>query len=244
MVGLLLTGMLRAAGPEDALKEAETAFAEGNYAKAVEQYKALLEQGYTGSELLYNLGTAALHASDFGTARLALERALLLDPADPDVLANLEALKKQLPDQFEEVPPFAPVAWWRRLAGMLSTDAWSVLLILLAWLLAGLVFAKMRGLGLAGKPLPAWLLPTGAVVLVLGASLLFTRWKMLSSHKEAVVMVAEVPVTSAPDEYGQELHRLHAGTKVEVLDRIGDFYKVELPNGDTGWLPEEALERI
>jgi len=60
----------------------------------------------------------------------------------------------------------------------------------------------------------------------------------------AVIMSSEVNLRSAPDEVSNSIFLLHEGTSVELLDQIGEWYKVKLLNGELGWLPMKVLEKV
>jgi uncharacterized protein YgiM (DUF1202 family) len=37
---------------------------------------------------------------------------------------------------------------------------------------------------------------------------------------------------------------LHAGVKFNLLDKVGNYYKVRLADGKTGWLSSNSFEQI
>jgi uncharacterized protein YgiM (DUF1202 family) len=43
---------------------------------------------------------------------------------------------------------------------------------------------------------------------------------------------------------GTSLFVIHAGTKVNLIDELGDWVKIQLADGNEGWLPLSDLERI
>jgi uncharacterized protein YgiM (DUF1202 family) len=51
-------------------------------------------------------------------------------------------------------------------------------------------------------------------------------------------------VKSSPGEEGKSLFILHEGTKVEILDVLGTWYKVEISDGRQGWMPAGDVETI
>ncbi len=238
------SGLLTAAGPDLRLDSAAVAYNNGDYGQAVKLYESILEEGKFSAELYYNLGNACFNARDLACARLSYERALRLNPRDEMIREDLGSLKKELPDQFAEVAPFAPLVWWRSLASLLPVDGWSVLLVLSVWLFSALVWLRWKGRWKwSGK---RWWqsVAMAGLIFFLSILLLLTRLKMLNDHPAAVIIQNEVVLKSAPDAFGTEMLTLHPGTKIFILDQIGGQLKVELPNGDTGWLPEDALERI
>ena len=67
--------------------------------------------------------------------------------------------------------------------------------------------------------------------------------RMKTTH-EAIVFEPTITVKSSPDENSIDLFVIHEGTKVQLLDRIGEWYEIRIANGSKGWLPEETLEEI
>ena len=65
-------------------------------------------------------------------------------------------------------------------------------------------------------------------------------------HREsAIIMEPSVTVRSTPSANGTELFILHEGKKVKIKDDSMKAWKeIELEDGNIGWLPAEAIERI
>jgi len=53
-----------------------------------------------------------------------------------------------------------------------------------------------------------------------------------------------VTIKSSPDEKSIDLFVLHEGTKVRILDNIGNWYEIRIANGSVGWLPVSSIEKI
>lgn len=240
----LITFCLYAAEPSVQLASANKAYQQNDFTGAIQQYEALLKQGYRSAALYYNLGNSYYRTRDLGKAILNYERALLLDPHDADIKHNLQFVQSQLPDEIDPLPAFFLSKWWNALSGLLSAQTWSVLALILLWI------------GITGLSL--WLLGTKRVykkigfvagIIVLAISLFaFTlansRTDIIQNSGRAVVLQKEIVLRSAPDTQSKEVFVLHAGSTVKLLDKIGDWHKVRLGDGVQGWLPDQSLERI
>ncbi len=235
---------LSAQSPEARLANARQAYEGKRYAESAEIYEALLTEGYRDATLYYNLGNAYFRLDSLARARLAYERARLLSPGDEDTARNLDVLAERLPDQFEAIPAFFLRRWWEGLRDSLSSDTWAVLALMLVWLgVAGLI------LWLRGKERRhrQWGFLLGWIFLLLSLLPYFLasgREAVLRNSGAAVIMVEKVFLRSAPEVESRSLMPLHAGTKVELMDRISDWHKVHLPDGEQGWLPAASLETI
>ena len=51
-------------------------------------------------------------------------------------------------------------------------------------------------------------------------------------------------VKSAPNSTGGNLFILHEGTKVEILEHVGQWSRIELSDGRQGWMLSKDFEII
>ncbi|MEM1321644.1 MAG: tetratricopeptide repeat protein [Bacteroidota bacterium] len=246
LVLLLFFCLITLAGyaQQEQFEAANQRYNEGAYTEAAQQYEALIEVGFHSPELHYNLGNSYYKQRAYGRAVLHYERALLLRPGDADIRHNLQEVQSRLKDDIEELPAFFLAEWWGGLRQAASVGAWSFLSILMIWLaVVGGYFwlngkeRQIRKYGfLAG--LAFFLLS------LLSFSLAFSQHQLNQDSGQAVVLEASIPLRSAPDAESTALLDLHEGTKVDILDQIGEWYKINLANGDQGWLPFSAVEKI
>ena len=83
------------------LRGANQRFKAGDFAGAAAAYEKILSAEGPRASVYYNLGNAYQNLKQYGPAILAYERARLLTPRDPDLLANL-ALARKAAAAFEE----------------------------------------------------------------------------------------------------------------------------------------------
>jgi len=76
--------------------------------------------------------------------------------------------------------------------------------------------------------------------LMLGFSAAASR----ANSGRAVLMVGEASLKSAADELSEDILILHEGTSMILLDQIGPWKKIQLSNGEEGWLEAKFLEEI
>ena len=148
-------------------------------------------------------------------------------------------------DRIEPVPEFILKTWARNLCYALDSDAWAV---------AGLVFLAVVAVSLLLLFLSASLAwrRTGffaAIVFFLFSltSLSCAFWQKADySRKDgAIIMAPVVSVKSSPSsEASTDLFILHEGTKVLILDEVGDWRNIELADGRQGWMQSADMEII
>ena len=95
-----------------------------DYASAIQIYEALLKEG-EAAEVYYNLGNSYYKAGDIAKAILNYERALLIQPGNADIRANLEIARAKTIDKVIPVPEVFFVSWTKSLINCLSVDAWA-----------------------------------------------------------------------------------------------------------------------
>jgi hypothetical protein len=62
--------------------------------------------------------------------------------------------------------------------------------------------------------------------------------------QRAVVVAQAVPAREGPSEKSVSHFEVHEGTTVRVEDEEGQFRRVKLANGLTGWVPSSAVELV
>ena len=218
------------------------AYAAQQWNEAIGAWQEIAGRGLESAELYYNLGGACFKAGDIAHAVLWYERALKVDPSYTDARVNLEFVRGQLQDRIEEVPEFFLETWGRKACWLLPSGVWAVLfLIFLAGTLAMLLLFLLGGS--RGRRIGFF---TGIVLLVLALlSLDFAFWQRTDARAGdgSVVTVPVAEIKSSPGS-GVSLFVLHEGTKVKVLDEVGEWDNIELADGRQGWMKKEYAERI
>ncbi|MBT8395359.1 MAG: tetratricopeptide repeat protein [Gemmatimonadetes bacterium] len=222
-----------------------TRYQENDFAGALEAYASVLEAGLESPSLHYNLGNSYFKIGDLGRAILSYERALRLNPGDPDIRANLELARSLTTDEIEPLPRFwvfSVLSWWTNLLPR------RVLLLIVASLYvlgsAGLC-ARILSRSVTPARIGNWLLVGSGLGLLLFGSTLLGRAGLFGAADWGIIMAEEVSVRSAPAaEDDLTLFRVHEGTKVRLDQRTELWSEVVLEDGRVGWVPSEVLEII
>ena len=106
--------------------EGDSTYIRNDYASAIQIYENLLKKG-EAAEVYYNLGNSYYKADDIARAILNYERALLLEPGNADIRANLEIARSKTIDKVIPIPEVFFVSWTKSLINCLSVDAWAKL---------------------------------------------------------------------------------------------------------------------
>lgn len=223
---------------------AVTAYGEGRWDDAIRDFEALHEGGIGSAVLLTNLGNAYFKGGYLPEAILNYERALKADPSYDDARFNLEFANSQTRDRIDSVPEFVLVSLVRNLCYLMPSDAWAVLsLIMLALALAALLaflLSRVRSRRRTGF----YLSIVFALFFALSLSMALRQWNDYHSSSHAIIMNPVVSASSSPGASSTSLFVVHEGTRVEVLESVGDYSLVELSDGRRGWVREKEIEVI
>ncbi|MGM0566320.1 MAG: tetratricopeptide repeat protein [Bacteroidota bacterium] len=248
IIFILLFGWLAspalAQSPETIADSANAAYQRGDYYEARVLYDSVYSMDYHSAPLYYNLANSYFKLDDIPRAILFYERALKLDPGNPDIRQNLAMARELTIDEIEKVPELFYQRWWHTLLNSASADEWATVAIT-AFII------MLAGAGLFFFAGPVYLRKTGfyaglLAVIITVFSLIFAvkQHNNRVKDKAAIVFNPAVTVKSSPDRSSVDLFVLHEGTKVYILDKLGKWYEIKIDNGSVGWIQQETVEVI
>ena len=222
-----------------AFDDANQQFKVGDFAGAATAYEICLTAEGPRAAVYYNLGNSYQSLKQYGPAILAYERARLLTPRDPDLLANL-ALARKAATAFETTSgnPRLEAA-----LNYLSRNEWS-------WLVAGAgLFLGVLVMVGGAVPLPprARLMlvvfsGVAGLAMVAGATALYQR---RGEGGRGIVLSENATVRLSPFEKAESLGTAGHGRTVHLGSETGDFRYVEIPGTQLrGWLAVKDVEAI
>jgi len=220
------------------------AYERGAYDEAATIYRELIASGAGTAAVRYNLGNALFKSGRLGAAILEYERALEIDPGDPDVRDNLDYLRSLTVDRI--TPATTPLAALgiSYLLDWTTPDQDAVVFIA-AWLLAGLsVTAAVAAGRRSVRRAALWAASFLAIAVLLFGASLATKSYLAATRTYGIVLDGEVNVVSGAGEGNPALFTVHEGLKVRIRSRSEGWVQVSLENGLTGWVPAAALEEV
>lgn len=230
--------------PQAYIQRGNTSYSKNQFEMAVKEYQTVIDSGFASSALYFNLGNSYFKLANYKKSILYYEKAKLLAPGDKDIEFNLELARSFTIDKIEAIPELFFVTWFKGIRDMFSSTFWGVICVaafvfsLLAWLvylLSGKVVLKKTGfwIGLV-------LLLLSATAFSFGSSLKHLQTK----QQTAIIFTPSVSVKSTPSESGTNLFVLHEGTKVVIMESLGNWCEIRIASGDRGWIKWSDLEKI
>jgi|SRR5690554_4421355 tetratricopeptide (TPR) repeat protein len=229
---------------EEKFQQGNNYYRQKEYDKAIEVYTDLINSGYEGSSLYYNLGNAYYRTGKLGYAILYYEKALKLSPGDEDIKHNLALANLKTIDKVESLPGFFLFEWWESLVNLFTTTGWTILtyifyIILLA-AIGSYFFIKnnyqQRLIVITGL--------VSLILLIFSTIILTIKLNRELNVQKGVVVANTVNVKLSPDSGSNDAFIIHEGIKVEFEDKIDNWVKIRLQDGKVGWIQENDAKII
>jgi tetratricopeptide (TPR) repeat protein len=241
---LLTTGIgFAQSGADYYFEQGNTAYRNGDYELAAEWYQKILDAGYENSVVHYNLGNCYYKLDKIGLAVLHYEKARKLAPDDPEIQFNLELANLKVRDRIELPEEFVLLRWWQNTKHLFSLSGWTHLTAFCYVFTILAVIAYLFATNGALRRIIRIALISGVVVTVLCGTMLLLNI-LDERQKEAIILADTLNVLSAPDDNGTNVFLLHEGAKVQFAEQRGEWVKIVLPDGKSGWIKRQYLEII
>ncbi len=235
-LALLVASISAHAAPWD---EANRQFQSGDFGGAAQSYEKILSNDGPSAAAFYNLGNAYQSLKQYGPAILAYERARLLTPRDPDLLANLTSARQaaHAPEEMSLNPQVAAALT------LLSRNEWSWLVVSCAILIGGICL--VRGVVTVPKKFQLALVTStvvAALLLIVAAAALYIR---RSEAERGIILSENVAMRLSPFEAAESTGTLGPGRSVMLGIRNGSFTFASVPNSPLqGWLADKDVSAI
>lgn len=229
---------------ETLFDRANTEYNESNYNKAIEDYQAILSSGKHSAELYFNLGNTYYKLNQIAPSIYYYEKALLLKPQDAEIKNNLSYAQKMKLDVINTVPELGFSKIYKRFTEVLSFDQWAYVSIGFMMLFV-LLFIAFYYFQYATRKRIAFILGLVSLLIsIFTVIIAFTEYRDFKADQPAIVFADEVIVRAEPNNRSQEVFKLHEGSKVQVLEALNDFQKIQIADGKIGWLPKEGVKML
>lgn len=213
------------------------------YADAINYYEQVIDSGYTSATLYYNLGNAYYKLDNIPFALLSYERADKLSD-DADIDHNLAIARLKTIDKIEPVKQIFIIDWINSISEWQNANSWSSWSVVFIWLLfiffSLLIFSRNRTI----KKSSFIAMVVSSVLFASCFYFAYTSNQDEYVKKYAILTAPSTYVKSSPDTQSQDLFILHEGAKMQILDRVGDWNKIKLINGEVGWIDRHSFRKI
>lgn len=225
-------------------EKANTFYQKGNYQEAINAYESIVKSGKESAEVYFNLGNCYYKLNKVAPAVYNFEKALLLSPCDSEIQNNLSFAKKMAIDEIAETPK---VGFSKLISDFTSsfhydTWAWMAIVFSVLFLIGFVAYYFSSSTGLKRVFFSGMILFLLFVVVSVFSG--FYEKSRINNDRPAIVFADVIAVKSEPNASAQDAFTLHAGTKVTVLEDLGNYKKIQLTDLKEGWIEKSAIKEI
>ena len=239
---LLTIGYTSAQSSQELFEQANKQYQSEEYNGAIKTYQKVINEGFESVDLYFNLGNAYYKTNNMAEAIYNYEEALKLDPNNNDVKVNLEYANRSIIDTIKAVPKSTFEKVNGAVLSIFSYNIWAKIAVTLS-LLAGVIWMLFF---FSTLPSVKKIYFSLAIIITFFCITTLTittqQYQRAQTIHHGIVFVDKVEVKNAPRESALETFVLHEGTKVEIMDTVGDWNKVKIADGQVGWLPANRIK--
>ena len=227
---------------EQLFDDATAFYNQGEYTKAADNYLKILGNGEHSAELYFNLGNTYYKLNKIAPSIYYYEKALLLKPNDQDIRNNLAYAQNMTLDAIEPLPQTTISRIYNSLTTYLSFDQWDYVAVGFMMLFVCCYIAFYYFMFSTQKRIAFISSLIFLLLTLVSVVLAYLQFSKFESEQPAIIFSEEVGIKSEPNNRSQAIFTLHAGTKVNVLEQLNDWKKIEIADGTTGWIPSEDIK--
>lgn len=228
----------------DSFKAANEFYQEKEFKKALFAYKSLLDHGFESADLYFNLGNAYYKTERYALSIWSFEKSLMLDPSFEAAKTNLDLANKSVVDKVQELPRIVWWYYWQRFKALFGVGGWTYISVFMLWVLGAGLFLLLTKKVHWQKRLGVYLSTIGLSIAVFTGGIAINKKMLIKDPNTAIIISSNVYVKSAPEESSSDLYVVHSGLKVQLTDQIGEWLKIRLADGKTGWVLQNEMKPL
>jgi tetratricopeptide (TPR) repeat protein len=230
--------------PSVVFENANTAYNNAKYEKAVSLYKEILDQGEQSAALYYNLANCYYRLNNVGESVFYYEKAQLLNPNDQDIKVNAAFAQNMAIDAVELLPQPQLTRMKNSFFNSFSTEGWAVLGVILAWFCALFTGLYLWNKAPVLKRTFFILAILSSLLLISSISISFMKSSTEESTTYGILFSEKIDVWAEPNSRSEVLFLIHEGTKVQLLDALQEWQKIKIANGSEGWIKGGVIRSL
>lgn len=223
--------------PSVLFQKANESFVQNDYKKAIESYQEVESLGFESSNLYFNRARSHYELNERVMALIYLERCLKISPSHEEALSAKKAIINQLENPIVNYIEVGFKQKWISWFNFLSANIWSYLFVLSLLVLLIINFVSLKSL----IKIPFFVKILTAIL----CTVLFVNACSISNaetaHDFGLVNTNSAKIYSTADLESTVKNEVTEAQKLKILDNIAEWYKIQLPNRETGWILKDQL---
>lgn len=231
------------AQPEKDFDKANIAYRNGDYIAAAELYEKILESGKHSVDVYFNLGNAYFKLEKLGPSVYYYEKGLQLDANNKSIQNNLLYAQQATIDEIIPLTENKLDRLSESIIQSLSANTWAILAILTSILATSLFLMYYFTRRPSLKRI--WFMASMLFVIGIFFTVLMSYMGMkLDDTNFAIVWEKEIEVRDGPTSNSSHIYYLHEGTKVSITYEEDNWARIELADGNEGWVEKQKIKKL
>jgi tetratricopeptide (TPR) repeat protein len=241
---MFVTSAMFAEGNDSLIEKGNKAYTGKFYEQALDCYLKVVKSNREAAALYYNIGNTYYKLNDYPSAILYYEKAKKLSSGDEDINFNLKVANNKITDKIEAIPEFFVLRWYNSAANFLSFNKWAIIGIILFVMFLGILSLYLFSRSLRLRKFAFWCSAVMLFCSIVCFVFAQTQYSSINNTTEAIIFSPSVTAKSSPDANSTDLFVMHEGSKVRVIDNVGEWSEIKLANGSVGWVNTSVFKVI
>jgi tetratricopeptide (TPR) repeat protein len=219
-------------------------YQKGKYQEAITAYESVFRTKKQSAELYFNIGNCYYKLNKVAPAIYNYEKALLLNPNDAEIQNNLKFAQKL---QIDDIKTVEKVGFNKLIQDFTNTfhyNTWGGiavgLSIVFLLFFVGYYFSQIT----VSKRLFFFGMFFVMLLLIVSVAAAIFEKNQYNNDQPAIVFSEIVSVKSEPKNSATDAFVIHEGTKVYVIETLDNWDKIQLTDGNEGWIENSAIKRL
>lgn len=243
IVFFLLFVKINAQNNEAIFDNAVQAYNLGEYDKAILLFTQITENQQESAALYYNLGNAYYKKGEIAPSIYYLEKALKLTPNDSDIQNNLELAQRMKINQWVETPKNWAEKWIEKISNLFSLEHWTIQTIIFSSLFSVFFLGFYFNRKTFWKRL-LFSLSILSILISTGSFIISYDINRKSKETYAIVFEKKIQIYSEPNTFSTEIFSLQEGDKLQVVNELNQWIKIQLSDGRNGWTKTDFVKKL
>lgn len=225
-------------------EQANQKYKDGQFYDAIELYNEIIESKFVNFETYFNLANSYYKLNQIPESIYYYEKAFQISPRNKDLQHNLKLANSALTYTEQKIPDAFHVKIINAIMRFFAPDTWAFISLVFLIITLCLVFLFLFSGDLKFKKI---FFVSSFVFLFFTFSSVFIGQRYVYQIKNpthGIIMISNGAVKSSPDISGSDIYVVYAGMKVRVLSKIGDWYEIQVAEGNKGWVETSSLRLI
>jgi hypothetical protein len=234
-------GSCHAAEPFAVLwQKANAYYQQKQYDSAAACYEQIAAAQPNNEDVYYNLGNAYYRLNKVPQAILNYNRALAINPDDKLAADNLKLAQSRIGNVIQPEPEIFFLGWWHSVTRPDRANGLAIIALVLFILV---ILIRLTNKFRKNKPMPGAVAGWLFFIFICFLSLAVMSAHNAMTHDRGVVMEADVPLMNNQLS-GKPIMLVPEGTLIKIREQKGEWTRVSLPDGHTGWIQQSTINKI